>query len=91
MKLISEIKKRINIPMFFAITIMFLSALQFLFATKQIIVPIIYILLFSMNYFLFTEFKKNEMIYYKILACVISVNFLYIVYFYHTDQMIIYY
>ncbi|MCU7667957.1 methyl-accepting chemotaxis protein [Bacillus thuringiensis] len=91
MKLTNIIQKRINIPMLFVITIMFLSTLQFWFATNQIIVPIIYVLLFSMNYFLFTEFKKHEMIYYKILACVISVNFLYIVHFYHVDQMIIYY
>lgn len=77
--------------MLFAVTIMLISSLQFLFSTQQIIVPIIYVLLFSMNYFLLTEFKKHEMIQYKILSCIITVTFLYVVYFYHVDQIVIYY
>ncbi|MFP3725813.1 methyl-accepting chemotaxis protein [Priestia filamentosa] len=91
MNILSIVRKRIDIPMFFGVLIMLMTAVQFGLTTHKMIVPILYVLLFSMNYFLLTEFKSYEMIPYKILACFLSVNFLYITYFYFVDQIIIYY
>ncbi len=91
MNMLSLVRRRVNIPMFFGVLIMLLTSFQFWFTTNKIIVPIIYVLLFSMNYFLLSEFKSYEMIPYKILACFLSVNFLYITYFYYVNQIIIYY
>lgn len=91
MNILSLVRRRVNIPMFFGVLIMIMTSFQFWFTTNKIIVPIIYVLLFSMNYFLLSEFKRYEMIPYKILACFLSVNFLYITYFYYVDQIIIYY
>lgn len=90
LKYLNKFKERININLFFASAILLFTTIQFLFFTNNIIVPVIYVLIYSMNYFLFTEFKRGEMIHYKVIALFAAVNFLYLV-FYAIGNMSVYY
>lgn len=85
------ISKYISSNYLFGLFVLSVGSLLLLLTTEQLSLPIIFILLFSMTYFLFVEFKSHEMILYKIPATMLTIVFGYTLYAFNPEQHLLYY
>lgn len=85
------ISKKVNSNYLFGLFALPVGSLLLLLSTQQLLISVTFVLLFSMTYFLFIEFKNHEMMYYKIAATIIMTTFGYGVALGNPEQPLLYY
>ena len=83
--------KKLNSSLIFPLSLLILSTILIANLTEQIVFPVVHILVFSMWYYLYSEFKAYEMIPYKILGLLSIVIYSYSAFLMNMDNGILYF